>query len=205
MKVITLNQGAFQVNNYILFDEETKDAVLIDAGGDFIETRKALEELDANLKYILNTHAHMDHIAGDEELQRNFNIPIYMHKDDAVLIKAFKESLRMFGLPDYEPPENVTFIEDGHIFKLGNKEIKTIHTPGHTKGGVSYLVDDMLFSGDTLFLESIGRTDLYGGNYNQLITSIREKLYVLPDETKVYPGHGASTTIAHEKDCNAYV
>jgi len=205
MKLITLNQGAFRVNNYILFDEITKEAVLIDAGGDFIETRKVMDDLDADFKYILNTHAHMDHIAGDEELQRNYGVPIYMHKDDGILIKAFRESLRMFGMPEYDPPENVTFIEDGHIFKIGDKEIRTIHTPGHTKGGVSYLIDDMLFSGDTLFYESIGRTDLYGGNYNQLISSIKEKLYILPDETKVYPGHGISSTIAHEKECNAYV
>jgi len=205
MKLITLNQGVFRVNNYILFDENTKEAVLIDAGGDFIETRQALDDLDAELKYILNTHAHMDHIAGDEEIQRHYEIPVYMHKDDGILIQAFKESLKMFGMPEYEPPRDITFIEDGHIFKIGSKEIKTIHTPGHSKGGVSYLIDDMLFSGDTLFYESIGRTDLYGGNYEQLIASIRQKLYILPDETKVYPGHGISTTIAHEKECNVYV
>ncbi len=205
MKLKKLNQGVFRVNNYILFDEETKDAILIDAGGDFAETKAAIDELGANLKYILNTHSHMDHIAGDEEIQRNYDIPIYMHKDDEVLMKAFKESLRMFDMPDYELPKDVTFINDGHIFKLGNKEIKTIHTPGHTKGGVSYLIDDMLFSGDTLFFESIGRTDLYGGNYNQLISSIKDKLFILPDNTKVYPGHGIESTIGHEKENNAYV
>ena len=205
MKLKKLNQGVFRVNNYILFDEETKDAVLIDAGGDFAETKAAIDEFGANLKYLLNTHSHMDHIAGDEEIQRNYDIPIYMHKDDEVLLKAFKESLRMFDMPDYELPKSVTFINDGQVFKLGNKEIKTIHTPGHTKGGVSYLIDDMLFSGDTLFFESIGRTDLYGGNYNQLISSVKDKLFVLPDNTKVYPGHGIESTIGHEKENNAYV
>ena len=205
MKLKTLNQGLFRVNNYILFDEETKDAVLIDAGGDFKEIKSALDELGANLKYLLNTHSHMDHIAGDEEIQRNFDVPIYMHKDDEVLLKAFKESLKMFGMPDYELPENITFIEDGQTFKLGNKEIKTIHTPGHTKGGVSYLVDDILFSGDTLFYESVGRTDFYGGNYKQLVSSIKDKLFVLPDNTRVYPGHGIETTIGHEKENNSYV
>ena len=205
MKIKKLNQGVFRVNNYILFDEDTKDAVLIDAGGDFKETQTALDELGANLKYLLNTHSHMDHIAGDEEIQRNYDVPIYMHKDDEVLLKAFKESLKMFEMPDYELPQNITFIEDGHVFKLGDSEIKTIHTPGHTKGGVSYLIDDMLFSGDTLFFESIGRTDLYGGNYNQLISSVKDKLFILPDNTKVYPGHGMESTIGHEKENNAYV
>ncbi len=205
MKLKILNQGAFRVNNYILFDEETKEAVLIDAGGDFEETKATIDELEGNLKYILNTHAHMDHIVGDEEIQRNYNVPIYMHKDDGILIQAFKESLRMFGMPEYEPPKDVTFIEDGAVFKIGNKEIKTIHTPGHSKGGVSYFVEDMLFSGDTLFWEGIGRTDLYGGNYNQLVSSIKEKLFVLPDETKVYPGHGIPSTIGHEKEANPYI
>ena len=205
MKLKILNQGAFRVNNYILFDEESKEAVLIDAGGDFQETKSALDEMDATLKYILNTHGHMDHIAGDEELRKHYNVPIYLHKDDKILLTAFKESLRMFDMPDYEDPQNITFIEDGQIFKIGNKEIKTIHTPGHSKGGVAYLIDDMLFSGDSLFFESIGRTDLYGGDYNQLIKSIKEKLFILPDSTKVYPGHGMSSTIEHEKDCNPYV
>ncbi len=205
MKLKTLNMGAFKVNNYILFDEETKETILIDAGGDFEKTQQAIDELGGHLKYLLNTHAHMDHIAGDEEIQRKYNVPIFMHKEDEVLIKAFKESLSMFGMPNYDPPENITFIEDGHIFKLGNKEIKTIHTPGHTKGGVSYLIDDMLFSGDTLFYESIGRTDLYGGNYNQLLDSIKSKLFVLPNNTKIYPGHGISSTIENEKENNPYV
>ncbi len=205
MKLEILNQGSFRVNNYILFDETTKEAVLIDAGGDFEETKATLDKLGANLKYILNTHAHMDHIAGDEELQRNYGVPIYMHQEDGILIQAFKESLRMFGMPEYEPPKDVTFIEDGAIFKIGDKEIKTIHTPGHSKGGVSFLIEDMLFSGDTLFWEGIGRTDLYGGNYNQLVSSIKEKLFILPDETKVYPGHGIPSTIGHEKEANPYI
>ncbi len=196
--------GLFQVNNYILFDEESNDIILIDAGGNFEQTKNAIDELNGNFKYIIHTHGHMDHIAGDFDLQNHYNMPIYMHKDDENLIKDLKEYLKHTGMPDYEEPQNVIFIDDGHIFKIGNKEIKTIHTPGHTKGGACYLIDDMLFSGDTLFYESIGRTDLPGGDYDELIKSIREKLFTLPENLKVYPGHGISTTIGHEKTYNSY-
>ena len=101
--------------------------------------------------------------------------------------------------------QNVTFIEDGHVFQIGEHIIKTIHTPGHTRGGVSYLIGDMLFSGDTLFFESIGRTDLPGGSYEELVKSIKTKLFTLPENIIVYPGHGESSTIGHEKNNNQYV
>jgi len=197
--------GLFKVNNYMLFDEDSKEIVLIDAGGDFKMTQKAIDGLGGKLKYILNTHAHMDHIAGDDEIQQKYNIPVYIHKDDESQMQYFKEYLKAVGMPDYETPKNVTYIDDGHVFKIGNKEIKTIHTPGHTKGGVSYLIDDMLFSGDSLFYESIGRTDLYGGDYNELIHSVKTKLLTLPGNIKVYPGHGISTTIEHEKAENSFI
>jgi len=205
MQIEILNMGLFKVNNYILYDEISKEIVLIDAGGAFEMTKQAIDNYDGELKYILNTHGHMDHIAGDYDLQNHYNVPVYIHKDDEFWLKSFKEALKMSGMPEYELPEKITFIEENQTFKIGNNEIKTIHTPGHTKGGVSYLINDMLFSGDTLFYESIGRTDLYGGNYNQLIKSINEKLFVLPENTKVYPGHGISTTIEHEKSENAYL
>ena len=205
MKLKTLNMGLFKVNNYLLFDEESKDIILIDAGGDFEITKSAIDELGGNLKYLLNTHAHMDHIAGDFDIQKNYDVPVYIQKDDKEQLPHFKEYLNYVGMPDYELPENVNFIEGNETFKIGNKTIRTIHTPGHTQGGVCYLIDDMLFSGDSLFYESIGRTDLLGGNHNQLLNSIKTKLLVLPEEIKVYPGHGPSTTIEHEKQFNAYV
>ncbi|MDD3594522.1 MAG: MBL fold metallo-hydrolase [Candidatus Gastranaerophilales bacterium] len=204
MIIKTLNMGVFQVNNYIVMDETTKDAALIDAGGDYKMTMAAVKELGCNLKYILNTHAHMDHTAGDEELQRNLGIPIYMHKDDGIIMTAFKESLKMFGMPEYEPPEDITFFEDGAEFRLGNLTIKAVHTPGHTKGGVCYLVEDALFCGDTIFFECVGRTDLYGGDYYQLEDSIKNKIYPLGDDIKLYPGHGCASSIKHEKKNNPY-
>ena len=205
MKLKTLNMGLFKVNNYLLFDEESKDIILIDAGGDFEMTKSAVDELGGNLKYLLNTHAHMDHIAGDFDIQRYYDVPVYIQKDDKEQLPHFKEYLSYVGMPNYELPENINFIEGNETFKIGNKTIRTMYTPGHTQGGVCYLIDDMLFSGDSLFYESIGRTDLLGGNYKQLINSIKTKLLILPDEIKVYPGHGPATTIGHEKVNNQYV
>ena len=205
MQLTKLTMGPIQVNNYILFDEESKDIVLIDAGGDFEQTKTAIDKLGGNLKYLLNTHGHMDHIAGDYDIQNHYNIPIYMHKDDEEQLPHFKEYLKYVGMPDYEEPKNITFIEDNHIFKIGKHVIKTIHTPGHTQGGVGYLIDNMLFSGDTLFFESIGRTDLPGGNQKQLVNSVKTKLFTLPPDTIVYPGHGQRSTILHEKEHNFYI
>lgn len=205
MKLETLNMGAFQVNNYILFDEDSKEIVLIDAGGDFEMTKSAIDKYNGVLKYILNTHGHMDHIAGDADLQRHYNVPIFISKEDEFWLNSFKEVLKMVGMPDYDLADNFTFIEEGQVLKIGNKEIKIISTPGHTQGGVVFLIDDMLFSGDTLFFESIGRTDLPGGNHEQLLKTIKEKLYTLPENITVYPGHGQPTTIGHEKKNNFYV
>lgn len=205
MKLEILNMGLFEVNNYILFDEESKDIVLIDAGGDFEMTKSKIDSLGGNLKYLLNTHAHMDHIAGDCDIQNYYKIPIYIHKNDEEQLPYFKEYLKYVGMPDYELPKNITFFENEENFKIGNKYIKTIHTPGHTKGGVSYLIDDMLFSGDSLFYECIGRTDLLGGNHEELVKSVKTKLLTLPENITVYPGHGNSTTIEHEKRYNSFV
>jgi len=204
MKLLKLTMGLFQVNNYILLDEESRDIVLIDAGGDFEQTKQNIDTLNGNFKYILHTHGHMDHIAGDYDLQKYYNVPVYLHKNDENIAGQMKEYLKYVGMPDYELPENVTFFADDAVFKIGNTEIKTICTPGHTQGGVCYLINDMLFSGDTLFLESVGRTDLDGGNHEQLIKSIQKKLFVLPENLTVYPGHGESTTINHEKTHNCY-
>ncbi len=202
MELEILTMGLFEVNNYILFDKESQDIVMIDAGGDFELTKSKIEELGGNLQYILNTHGHFDHIAGDYDIQNHYNIPVYIHKDDEEQIPYFKEYLRAVGMPDYEAPQNITYFDETKIFKIGSNEIKTIHTPGHTQGGVSFLVKNMLFSGDSLFYESIGRTDLFGGDYKQLVNSVKTKLFSLPDEIIVYPGHGRQTSIGHEKKHN---
>ena len=205
MIIKTLNMGVFQVNSYLVTDEGSKEAVLIDAGGDYDATIKAAQELGVEIKYLLNTHAHMDHIAGDEELQRKNGVKVFLNKEDEVMLGVFKQYLKMFGMPDYEVPKIDEYLEDGQELIFDNLKFKVISTPGHSNGGVSFLIDDILFSGDTIFFESVGRTDLYGGDYKKLENSIKTKIFTLDDNVKIYPGHGQPTTVGNEKKNNPYI
>jgi glyoxylase-like metal-dependent hydrolase (beta-lactamase superfamily II) len=130
---------------------------------------------------------------------------VLLHTDDLALLKKLNSYTMMVGLPEVEVPTVNEFIQDGAVLRLGKQEIKVLHTPGHTEGGCSFFVENMLFSGDTLFQESIGRTDLEGGDFSTLKNSIETKIYTLPEDTKVYPGHGPSTSIEHEKKFNSYI
>ena len=204
MIIKTLVVGSFQVNNYLVIDENSGEAVLIDAGGDFEATKKLAEENKAKIKYILNTHGHMDHIAGDYDIQTKMDAKVFLHQDDEFLIPLMKAHLVEYGMPKYEAPKVDEYVKDGQEIQLGDLSFKVIHTPGHTPGAVSYLIGNVLFSGDTLFKDSVGRTDLPGGSYNQLEKSIKEKLFTLDDNVTAYSGHGPSTTIGYEKKFNPF-
>ena len=196
--------GEISTNNYLLIDEISREAVLIDCSGNFEEIKKDLEENRGKLKYILLTHAHFDHIGGAKKFSEYYNIPILMHKDDEMWLDHIKEQCDYFGLPNFEKPQKIDFIDENTELKIGVNDIKVIHTKGHTKGGLSYLIGNILFSGDTLFLEEIGRCDLPGGNLTDLKNSIKNKLFTLFPNTRVYPGHGGPTTIKHEIISNPY-
>ena len=204
MLIKTLIVGDFQCNNYLVVCEDTHEAALIDAGGDYDATMLEVRKANAKLKYVLHTHGHLDHIPGDIELKAKAGAKIFIHQADQFLVDKFKDQLMMFGLPDMEIPVVDEYVEDGQIIKVGNLELKVIHTPGHSPGSVCYLVENHLFSGDTLFKDSVGRTDLPGGSYEQLGKSIVNRLFTLGDEVNVYPGHGAPTTIGHEKRNNPF-
>ncbi len=204
MIIKKLTVGAFASNNYLVICEDTKEAVLIDAGGNYRATEDEIKRSGASLKYIFYTHAHLDHISGDRELKRNFQLKTYLHRDDKFLVDKFKEQLSMFGMQEVESPIIDEYINDGQELKVGNLKFKVIHTPGHSPGSVCYLVKSSLFSGDTLFADSVGRTDLPGGSYERLEKSIVNKLFALDENIKVYPGHGAVTTIGHEKQNNPF-
>lgn len=199
--------GPIQVNTYILKDDETKEAVLIDVGGSFDEIKKELDEQGYTIKYILNTHGHFDHVLGEAEVQQNNpEIPIYMHADDVPHLERLKEEMSYFGLRSNSQPLVIkNFIDEKSNLYIGKHKIEIFHTPGHSKGSLSYYVDNKLFSGDALFFRSIGRTDFYDGDYDTLIDSIKTKLLSLPEYTKVYPGHGPNTTIKDEKKYNTYL
>ena len=202
MIIKTYIVGPIENNNYLIIDEKSKEAVLIDSSAVNEEIDLELKKQDAKLKYILLTHGHFDHIAG---LDNSGDVPVLMHEADKDWVNNVNTYLPMVGLPGMEIPKIDKFIKDGDIIKFGDLEIKVIHTPGHTQGGVCFYVDGNLFSGDTIFRESVGRCDLEGGNFDQIVESIETKIFILPDETIIYPGHGRKTTVEWEKAHNRFM
>lgn len=197
--------GQLENNVYLVMDEKTKKAVLIDASAMSPEIVQIVKELGAKVQYILLTHGHFDHVMGVNALKKALNTEAVIHKDDLAISDNVNEFTRLFGLPDGEVPKYELYINDGDVITVGDMKIKVIHTPGHTEGGVCYLIEDTMFSGDTLFKESVGRTDLFGGSFEKLSDSIKNKLFKLKNDIKVYPGHGPMTTIGHEKKYNELV
>lgn len=202
MIIKTFIEPPIDNNNYLLIDEQTKDAALVDCSA---VDSSILEELDAEgakLKYILLTHGHFDHIAG---IRPSPDVKIFMHKADLGWLNKVNNFMPMFGMPEMSIPQIDVFVEDGDIIKLGETEIKVIHTPGHTQGGVCYYTEGSLFSGDTIFRECVGRCDLEGGDFDQIVESIENKIFTLPPKTIIYPGHGSRTTVEWEKEHNRFL
>ncbi len=198
-------EGFIANNNYLLIDEDSKEAALIDCTDYISELGAVLKEYDAKLKHILLTHGHFDHIMGVPKIKQEFGAKVYLHKDDKELVDKSDEFMISVGMQPFEHPEIDKYIDEGEEIYLGKNKIQVIHLPGHTQGGVGYLVDGMLFAGDSIFLESVGRTDLPGGNHKQLIESIKNKIFSLDGDTILYVGHGTNTTVEHEKKYNEYV
>jgi glyoxylase-like metal-dependent hydrolase (beta-lactamase superfamily II) len=195
----------YETNTYLVWDTISHDAILIDPGAQSPELCKTIREMGLNMLYIYNTHGHGDHIGGNLSFHSEFSCPIAIHESDAhMLTNAMQNLSAMMNSPFTSPPAT-TLSKDGDIIALGENAIKVIHTPGHTKGSVVLYAHPYLFSGDTIFSLSVGRTDLPTGNTNELIQSIRTKIFALPDDTIILPGHGPSTTVAREKKQNPYV
>ena len=205
MIIKTFPLGLIGTNAYLLIDEQSKEAVIIDLGGDYHTLFDEIENYNAKLQYILNTHGHFDHILGEQDAQDVSGVPVYVHENDKILVENLPKQLERFGFVNNGlPPENIKTFTEKDIFKIGDNEIKVIHTPGHTPGSVCFLTGSSLFSGDTLFYTSVGRTDFEGGSFAQLSHSITEKLFKLDDDIDVYPGHDTKTTIGYEKKYNCY-
>lgn len=205
--------GSFASNNYLLINEFSKEAALIDCTGELEEVKKDLEESNAHLKYILLTHAHFDHVVACKELLENIKNPdgsvpqLCLHKEDEILLDNIKTQCAFFGLDPIEKPSVDVYITEASELNLGiegSARIQVFHTPGHTRGSVCFVIDNKLFSGDTLFYEEIGRCDLPGGDFRQIEKSICDKLFTLSPNMNIYPGHGIESTIAHEKEFNCY-
>lgn len=195
----------FYKNGYLLTCSETRQAVLIDPGEEAEELLRVAEACRWDIKYILLTHAHIDHITGVGLAKKRHPAPIYLHRDDLPLYQGLPEQGEKFGVHLEAPPGVDRFFADGDVVLWGNLQAQVIHTPGHTRGGICLKVEDLLVAGDTLFAGSIGRTDLSGGDYEALIESIKSRLMVLPDATRVFSGHGPPTTIGEERRSNPFL
>lgn len=194
--------GPIDANNYLVVDQKTCDAVLIDCSEYKQEILQDIEDLDANVKHILLTHGHFDHILGIDKMREKLHCDVLMNEKDMWWVENVNKLLPQFDVAEIVPPKIDNFIKNGDIIDVGSLKIKVLSTPGHTKGSVCFLLDNVLFSGDTLFRGCVGRCDLTGGSYDDIKHSVRDILFKLPNGTKICPGHSASSTIEYEKKYN---
>ena len=194
--------GGLETNCYIFADLDSKEAAVIDPGSDGDDNIKLeIEKNELKLKCIIKTHGHGDHISSN----RKFKAPVYIHRLDADFLEDSELNMSAsFGFAIKSPPAS-RLLEDGDIIEIGSLKLKVIHTPGHTPGSISLLSDGIVFTGDTLFMGGVGRTDLAYGSDEQLINSIKYKLLTLDEKTVIYPGHGPSSTIGKEKRENSFI
>lgn len=210
IKIDFFTFNPFQENTYVLSDE-TKQCVIIDPGCyDPVEKKKLADFIkNENLQPVklINTHCHIDHVLGNKFIAEKYKLPLEIHPNEILLLKAVNTYAPQYGILYEASPEPTASLIEGEMIKFGNSQLKIIFTPGHSPGSVCFYheKEKLVIGGDVLFQMSIGRTDLPGGDYNTLIKSIREKLFVLQDEVRVYPGHGPMTTIGYEKKHNPFL
>lgn len=205
MKILRIPAGVYAANCYIVFSEATKSGIIVDPGGDVVELNKIINDNKIELKYIVLTHGHGDHIGGVQDMKNKYNIPLLIHEADAEMLKDGDINLSTtMAMGSIELVPDST-LKDRDEILFGDLKAIVIHTPGHTKGGICLKINDHLITGDTLFKGSIGRTDLFGGSYEDLIEAIKFKLMVLPEDTVVLPGHGQPSTLRQEKASNPFL
>ena len=197
--------GPIMSNCFILGCEKTKEAAVIDPGADTHKILLLLADLNLKLKYIINTHGHFDHVAGNKKLKDATGAKLIIHPLDEPMLAMIATTAASWGLSGENSPPPDRTVEEGETISFGEITLKVIHTPGHSRGGISLYTDGVAFVGDTLFAGSIGRTDFPGGDYGTLIASIKDKLFALGDDVRVYTGHGPATSIGLEKRVNPFV
>ena len=199
--------GALQCNCSIFGDEQTREAIVIDPGDEIEQIQQILDRHQLRVKAIVITHAHIDHIGGAAKLKNRTNAPVYMNENDLELRDQLEIQAGWLGMAPPEKPEIDVPVREGDQLDLNGQPFHVLDTPGHTQGSISLYLpnENKLIAGDTLFRDSIGRTDLPGGDGRQILISIREKLLTLDDEVAVIPGHGPETTIGRERECNSFL
>lgn len=205
--------GPFQCNCTVLVCDQTREAIIIDAGADFAKIKRICDQQQIQIKYSLHTHAHFDHIGAVHELKKHSpQTKIALHQADEIMYQNLPMQGQYFGFEFNTPPPVDYFFNDSEDLVFGKHTLKVLHTPGHSPGSSCFYFKDgslsaepVLFSGDTLFQLSIGRTDLWGGDHPTIIKSIKQKLFTLANETLVCPGHGETTSIAIEKKSNPFL
>ena len=197
--------GPFQENTYIVGDQVSCQCVLIDPGDEHQKIIQVMEENDLQPIAIINTHAHLDHIGAVSEIKERYTIPFYLHIAEKPVLESYPDATKMFGLQEKETPSVDKWIESGGPLKIGPFVFSIIETPGHTPGGCSYVIEDCVFVGDTLFQGSIGRTDLPGGDWPTLKNSLVNLMTILDLDIKVFSGHGPVTSLRIEKEQNPFL
>ena len=205
--VETIPVGPLQCNCTILGDLVSRKAIVVDPGGDAEILLERLVELNLQVERIIHTHAHLDHFLASGKMKEATGAKLALHREDLFLWDMLEDQCRMFGIPFEPPPPPDQWLENEEEIDLNDLQGKALHTPGHTPGSMCFLFESqkLLISGDTLFQGSIGRTDLWGGDFKKIEKSIQEKLYTLDEETSVITGHGESTSIGHEMRANSFV
>ncbi len=205
MKVQSFTIGPLETNAYLVVDERSRQALLIDPGLESEDIYDVMSAEGLTLTSIVNTHGHFDHVCGNAFFRAKTGAPVLIHREDAGIMQRAAEQARAFGFQVAPPPPPDRLLDEEDEVVMGGTRMRVLHTPGHTPGGICLYGEGVVFVGDALFAGSIGRTDLPGGSYEVLLASIRTKLLSLPDDTVVYPGHGPPTTIGAERAHNPFL
>jgi hydroxyacylglutathione hydrolase len=203
----TLVVGPLGVNSFILGDKQSGEGVVVDPGADCDLILSAVARFGLKVKYVINTHGHFDHVGCNGPLVEKTGAELLIHENDVALLSLAAKSAERYGLQVQDSPPPSRYLTDGMVLEFGSRSIEVMHTPGHTQGGCCLYLrnQQVVITGDTLFADSVGRTDLPGGSHEQLIGAIKAKLMPLPDPTLVWPGHGPSSTIGRERRSNPYL
>ena len=197
--------GPLETNCYLVYCQDSLECAVVDPGAEADRIFLMIARKSLKPELILNTHGHIDHIGANKDIKEKFNIPLYIHSADSPMLENVQQSEIAIFLGAVDSPSPDHLLNDGDKIKIGKSSLRVIHTPGHSPGSVSFLGDGFLLSGDSLFFGGVGRTDLPGGSWKDMESSIKNKILTMPDEMVVLPGHGPSTTVGQEKRANPFI